>query len=117
MALENQLSTESATTQLDAVKDSHVGLSLFVIALLYVILIIVLDSRRNGRFVVSKNALRHLLDGLTLSTGCTIAYAIWDTSFFKIVATNGVYTTVTSLTLILGPLINVAERYGRTIDE
>lgn len=117
MVAENQSSMENTPAQLDAIKDSHVGLSLFVIAFLYVLLIVVLDSKKNGKLVLSKNALRHLLDGLTLSTGCTIAYAIWDTSYFKIVATNGVYTTVTSLTLIIGPLINVAERYGRIINE
>jgi hypothetical protein len=59
---------------------------------------------------------RHLLDGLTLSTGCTIAFAIYDDSVFAIVASNAVYVTITALTCIFGPLINLAERYGRVID-
>jgi hypothetical protein len=101
----------------DAAKDSHVGIWLFLLAAFYVLAIVFFDSVKNGRFVISKNALRHLLDGLTFATGCTIAYAIWDTSYFKIVASNGVYTTVTSLTCILGPLINIAERYGRAITD
>jgi hypothetical protein len=98
-------------------KDGRVGIALFLLALAYVAMVIVFDSWKHGRFAISKNTLRHLLDGLTFSTGCTIAYAIFDTSYFAVVATNGVYVTVTSLTCILGPLINLAERYGLTIEQ
>jgi hypothetical protein len=98
-------------------KDSKVGLCLFIIALIYVLMIVVFDSFKAKRVVISKNALRHLLDGLTFSTGATIAYAIWDTAYFSTVASNGVYTTVTSLTCLLGPIINLAERYDRVLDK
>jgi hypothetical protein len=101
---------------LDAVKEVNVGIWLFLIAALYVFVIALFDSAKHKRFVISKNALRHLLDGLTFATGATIAYAIYDPTYFKIVSTNGTYVTVTSLTCILGPLINLAERYGRTVD-
>jgi hypothetical protein len=117
MAPEPGITAEGAAATADAAKDSHVGIWLFLLTALYVLIIILLDSIKNRKFVISRNALRHLLDGLTFATGCTIAYAVWDTSYFRVVATNGVYTTVTSFTCILGPLINIAERYGRTIAE
>jgi hypothetical protein len=99
------------------IMESRIGLMLFFITLLYCVAICIFDSKKNKRFVLSKNLLRHLLDGLTLSTGVTILLAIFDTSVFSIVAANAVYITVTSLTCIFGPLINLAERYGRVIDE
>ena len=90
---------------------------LFLITLSYCVAIAIFDSVKNGRLVLSKNILRQLLDGLTLSTGVTILLAIFDTSVFSIVAANAVYITVTSLTCIFGPLINLAERYGRVIND
>lgn len=99
-----------------ALIESRVGLWLFSITLGYVVLITIFDSIRAKRPVISKNSLRHLLDGLTLATGCTIMYSIWDISILKIVASNAVYTTVTSITCVFGPLINLAERYNMTID-
>jgi hypothetical protein len=116
VATETDASADAAAKALDVIRDSRVGLWLFAIAIGYVLVIVVFDSIKNNKLVISKNAIRHLLDGLTLSTGVTIAYAVWDPSYFKIVASNGVYTTVTSLTCILGPLINLAERYGRVIE-
>jgi hypothetical protein len=96
--------------------EARIGLVLFFVTLLYVLAIVVFGSRKNNKFVVSKNALRHLLDGLTLATGCTILFAFWDELYFTVVAANAVYITVTSLTCIFGPLINLAERYGRVLD-
>jgi hypothetical protein len=97
--------------------ETKIGLAIFFISLLYVLAIVLFDSVKNKRFVLSKNLLRHLLDGLTLSTGVTIAIAIFDHNIFTVVSSNSVYVTVTSLTCIFGPVINLAERYGRIIDD
>ena len=92
------------------------GLTLFLVGALYVVAIVVCDSIVHRRFVMSKNLLRHMLDGVTLATGCTVAYAVWDPSYITTVASSGIYVTTTSLTCIVGPLMGLAERYGHTIE-
>ena len=73
----------------ETTKNGHVGVWLFLLAAAYTTMLAVLDPIKHRKFVMSENALRHLLGGLTFSAGCTIAYAIWDTSYFAIVAPMG----------------------------
>lgn len=96
--------------------EQNVGLLFFFVSLGYCALIVALDSRANRKFVISKNLLRHLLDGTTFASGITIGLALFFPSIFTIVASNFVYVTVTSATCTLGPLINLAERYGWLIE-
>ena len=45
-----------------------------------------------------------------------VAIIFTDPSIFSTVAGNYIYVTVTALSCIAGPIINLAERYGRTLD-
>jgi len=92
------------------------GLILGGLTLLYVVFIVACDSVKAGRLVVSKNLLRFVLDGLTFATGCTVALVFLDPTIFSVVASNYIYATVTALVCIIGPVINLAERYGRVLD-
>lgn len=106
-----------STTRPEALlTEGQLGALIFVLSAGYCILIIIFDSIKNSKFVLSKNALRHLLDGSTFATGITVGLAILEPRIFTLVASNGVYVTTLSLTCILGPLINLAERYGRVIE-
>ena len=96
--------------------EAQVGLTFFLVSVGYCVLIIVIDSCIHRRLAVSKNLLRHLLDGLTFATGVTVGLAMFYHNIFSLVASNFVYVTVTSATCTLGPLINLAERYGWVID-
>ncbi len=79
-------------------------------------MVVTLDSVPRKRLSISKNLLRHLLDGLTFATGITVGLTIFYHNIFSLVASNFVYATVTSATCTLGPPINMAERYGWLID-
>jgi hypothetical protein len=74
------------------------------------------DSIGRKKLAISKNLLRHLLDGLTFATGVTVGLAIFYQNIFSLIVTNFVYVTVTSATCTFGPLINLAERYGWLIE-
>jgi hypothetical protein len=96
--------------------EEQVGLIFFFVSAGYCTLIIILDSVQRGRLAVSKNLLRHLLDGMTLATSVTVGLALVYHNIFTLVASNFVYVTVTSATCTLGPLIALAERYGWSIE-
>jgi len=96
--------------------EDQVGLIFFTLSVIYCLFIVLFDSIAPRRLAVSRNLLRHLLDGLTFATGVTVGLAIFFHNIFSIVASNFTYITVTSLTCILGPLLNMAERYGWMID-
>ena len=66
---------------------------------------------------VSPNLLRHLMDGLTFAIGFTVALSVFEPGLLLVVASNVVYATVTAGACILGPTINLAERYGDLIDK
>jgi hypothetical protein len=87
------------------------------VSLGYCILIVVADSIARRRLAVSKNLLRYSLDGLTFATGVTVGLSMFYHNIFSLVATNFVYATVTAGTCTLGPLINLAERYGWLIEK
>jgi hypothetical protein len=53
---------------------------------------------------------------LTFATGCTVALVFVDSSIFAVVASNYIYATVTACSCVIGPIINLAERYGRIIN-
>jgi hypothetical protein len=96
--------------------EEQVGLIFFFVSVSYCILIIMFDSIGRRKLAVSKNLLRHLLDGLTLATGVTVGLALFYHNIFGLVASNFMYVTVTSATCTLGPLINLADRYGWLIE-
>ena len=96
--------------------EAQVGLIFFFVSLGYCVFIIIFDSIARKRLAISKNLLRHLLDGLTFATGVTVGLALFFHNIFSLVASNFVYITVTSATCTLGPLINLAERYGWLIE-
>lgn len=101
---------------LSKLTETEVGQYFFLCAVGYCVLIIVCDTIINKRLSISKNLLRHLLDGLTFATGITVGLSIIYPSIFTLVASNFVYVTVTSATCTFGPLINLAERYGWIIE-
>jgi hypothetical protein len=96
--------------------EEQIGLIFFFVSVGYCLLIISFDSVAHKKFSISKNLLRHLLDGLTFATGVTVGLALFYHNIFSLVASNFVYVTVTSATCTLGPLINLAERYGWLIE-
>ena len=57
------------------------------------------------------------MDGLTFATGFTVALSVFEPGLLLVVASNVVYATVTAGACILGPTINLAERYGDLIDK
>lgn len=87
------------------------------VTVLYIGFIVLCDSIVQHRLVISKNLPRFILDGLTLATGVTVALVFWDPNIFSVVASNYIYATVTSLSCIVGPVINLAERYGRILEK
>lgn len=93
-----------------------VGLMLVGLTAAWVLVIIVFDSLVERRFVISVNLFRHAVDGLTFATGVTVAFVFIDPAVFALVASSYVYATVTAFSCIIGPLINMAERYNRVID-
>ena len=97
--------------------EDQVGLIFFACSIGYCLLIVISDSIAKKKFAISKNLLRHLLDGLTFATGITVGLAIFFHQIFSLVASNFVYITVTSATCTFGPLINLAERYGWIIED
>lgn len=97
------------------ISERGVGLILAALTIFYVIFIVMCDSVKEKKLVVSINMSRFILDGLTFATGCTVALVFVDQSIFGIVATNYIYATVTSLSCVIGPIINLAERYGRIL--
>jgi hypothetical protein len=96
--------------------EDEIGFIFFCVSIGYCVLIILFDSIAKRRLAVSKNLLRHLLDGLTFATGVTVGLAIHYHNIFPLVASNFTYITVTSVTCIFGPALNMAERYGWMID-
>ena len=99
-----------------ALGEDTVGLIFFLVTAGYCLLIRITDSIVHRRLAVSRHLLRHLLDGLTLATGVTVGLALFYHNVFALVASNFVYATVTSATCTLGPLLNLAERYGWLIE-
>lgn len=95
----------------------QVGLIFFFVSIGYVVLIVIFDSLSRRKLAVSPNLLRHLMDGLTFATGITVALSVFEPGLFLVVASNVVYATVTAGACILGPAINLAERYGYLIDK
>jgi hypothetical protein len=96
--------------------EEQVGLVFFFVSIGYCALIVLAHSIARRKLAILKSLLRHLLDGLTFATGVTVGLALFYQNIFSLVATNFVYVTVTSGTCILGPLINIAERYGWLIE-
>jgi hypothetical protein len=88
----------------------------FIVTLGYYSSIIIFDYRKHGRFVVSRNYSRHLLDGVTFATGITVSFALINPALFNVVANNTLFITVTASVCMLGPLVNLADRYERTVD-
>lgn len=107
----------SNTPQASELTEQQIGIVFFILTIGYCCAIIVFDSIANRKIAISKNLLRHLLDGLTFSTGITVGMAMFYHNIFSLVASNFVYITVTSATCTLGPLINLAERYGLMIEK
>jgi hypothetical protein len=66
--------------------------------------------------VVTRDYGRIVLDGMTLSTGVTIGFGLFNPRLLNIIATTPYYGTVVAMICILGPIVNVAQRYGRAID-
>ena len=79
-------------------------------------MIIIFDQKKYGKLVLSRNSFRYLLDGLTFATGLTVVLAILEPSLFVVVASNTFFITVTATVCTVGPLVNLAERYGRVVD-
>jgi|SRR5580658_7476263 hypothetical protein len=100
----------------DSLTEEQIGLIFFFVSVGYCFLIIIFDSIAHRKLAVSKNLLRHLLDGLTFATDVTVGLTLFYHNIFALVASNFVYATVTSATCTLGPLINLAERYGWLIE-
>jgi hypothetical protein len=98
------------------ISERAVGLILAGLTVLWVFFIIICDSIVEKKFVISINMSRLILDGLTFTTGVTVALVFVDPTIFAIVASNYVYATVTSLSCVIGPVINLAERYGRILN-
>ncbi len=112
---------EAATTVTNGVaehivSERAVGLILAGLTILCIVFIVVCDYRIERRLVVSINLSRFILDGQTFTTERTVALVIVDSTIFSIVASNYIYATVTAFSCIMGPVINLAERYGRVLD-
>lgn len=105
------------TSEAASLTERQVGLVFFFVAFGYCALIVLFDSIGRRRLSVSRNLFRHLLDGLTFATGTTVALAVYFDNVLGLIASNFVYATVTAGTCILGPLLNLAERYGWLIEE
>jgi hypothetical protein len=92
-----------------------VGLILAGITFAYLLFIVICDSIKEKKLVISINLSRFILDGLTFATGFTVALVFLDPTIFSTVASNYVYVTVTAAACLIGPMINLAERYGRIL--
>ena len=108
---------EAAQSAPHLFSEREVGLVLVGVTFLYIAFIVVCDSRAAGRFVISVNLSRFILDGLTFATGTTVALIFIDPNIFSIVAGNYIYATVTALSCMVGPVINLADRSGRKLDK
>ena len=98
------------------ISERAVGLILAGLTIAYIIFIVICDSVGEKKLVISINLSRFILDGLTFATGCTVALVFVDTTIFSIVATNYIYATVTAFSCVIGPIINLAERYDRILN-
>jgi hypothetical protein len=98
------------------ISERAVGLILAGLTILYILFIVACDSKIEKRLVISINLSRFILDGLTFATGCTVALVFVDSTIFSIVASNYIYATVTAFSCVIGPIVNLAERYDRVLD-
>lgn len=93
-----------------------INILFFIVTLGYYSAILIFDYRKHGEFVISRNYSRHLLDGVTFATGITVTFALINPALFTVVANNTLFITVTASVCMLGPLVNLADRYDRTVD-
>ncbi len=94
----------------------NIHLLTLAVCTLYFIIIFVFDSVKHGQIVFTRDYGRIVLDGITLSTGVAIGFGLFDTKLLTVIATTPYYGTVVAMICILGPIVNVAQRYGRAID-
>jgi hypothetical protein len=103
---------ESASNSASA----FLGYVFLLLTVSYILLAIMLDSRKHGRLAISAAMQTYLLDAVTFATGILIVVSIFHPPIFTALAANYLYATITGLTCVTGPLLSLARKHGRLVD-